>query len=142
VHHQYQRHRWKICHRCQHHRRQILSLVPLLLSIPVANLPLMSIILAANVKDTDSKLPAVSYGILSGFGELIHEKNLKLKISWYCPFNYLMANATIFYFVIFFKLLLIRAHYPYICLLWSCMLWTESGLEVCFSFGVVLRNCV
>jgi hypothetical protein len=54
VHHRYQRHQWQICHRYQQqqlqncrryqrHQRQILPPVPLVLLIPVANLPPMSI---------------------------------------------------------------------------------------------------
>jgi hypothetical protein len=27
-------------------------------------------------------------GVLRGLGKLIHEKNLKSKISWHCPFKY------------------------------------------------------
>ncbi len=42
VHHQYQRHRWQICHRCQRHQRQILPPVYLVLMIPAANLPPVS----------------------------------------------------------------------------------------------------
>ncbi len=67
VHHRYQWHRWQICHRChryQQHRRQILPLVPLVLLIPVANLPPLSTIPVANlppgVDDTGGQLPPVS----------------------------------------------------------------------------------
>ncbi len=56
----YQRHWWKIFHRCQRHwwqncrryqrhRRQIFPPVPLMLLIPVANLPPVSTIPAANL---------------------------------------------------------------------------------------------
>ncbi len=44
----YQRHRWQICHWYQRHRRQILPPVLLVLLIPVANLPPVSTIPAAN----------------------------------------------------------------------------------------------
>ncbi len=30
-------------------------------------------------------------GILRGLGKLIHEKNQKSKISWHCPFNFLVC---------------------------------------------------
>ncbi len=45
----YQRYRWQICHRYQRHRRQILPPVSLVLLIPVANLPPVSTIPAANL---------------------------------------------------------------------------------------------
>ncbi len=48
VHHRYQWHRRQICHRYQRHRRQILPPVPLVLLIPVANLPPVSTTLVAN----------------------------------------------------------------------------------------------
>ncbi len=59
MHHRYQRHRWQICHRCQRHRRQnccryqlhrrqIFPPISLVLLIPVANLPPVSTIPAAN----------------------------------------------------------------------------------------------
>ncbi len=50
VHHRYQRHQWQIFHRYQWHRHKIFPLVPLLLLIPVANLPPVSIITAANLR--------------------------------------------------------------------------------------------
>jgi hypothetical protein len=48
MHHRYQRHQWQICHRYQRHRRQIFPPFSLALLIPVANLALVSTILAAN----------------------------------------------------------------------------------------------
>ncbi len=48
VHHRYQRHRWQICDRCQRHGRQILPPISLLLLIPVANLPPVSLTPVAN----------------------------------------------------------------------------------------------
>ncbi len=45
----HQWHRRQICHRYQQHRRQILPLAPLVLLIPVANLPPVSTIPAANL---------------------------------------------------------------------------------------------
>ncbi len=48
VHHRYQRHQRQICHQYRRHRRQILPPVLLVLLIPVANLPPVSTILAAN----------------------------------------------------------------------------------------------
>ncbi len=93
----YRWHRWQICHRCQQHKGnwwQNLSPVSL---IPVANLPPVSLILAkfatsvidtsgapwlANISANFWKDPNV---IIRGLGEVIHEKNLKQKISWHCP---------------------------------------------------------
>jgi hypothetical protein len=103
----YQRHRWQICHRYQRHRRQILPPVSLVLLIPVANLPPVSTIPAANfsagVNDTGGKLPPYqrhrrqichrcqrhwwqTMGLISGCRNL--KVNLKAKV-------YIYVNSTI-----------------------------------------------
>jgi hypothetical protein len=69
-----------ICHRYQQHQRylwQNLSPVSLIL---VVHLHLrISLQIVEKIRDD----PTVS----GAWGKMIHEKNLKQKISWHCPFN-------------------------------------------------------
>jgi hypothetical protein len=100
VHHQYQRHRWQIFHWCQRHQWQILPPVSLVLLIPVANLlpvtpaaylPPVSKTMAANngseyLRKFSKKFETALMVYSGAWGNLIHEKNQKTKISWHCPF--------------------------------------------------------
>jgi hypothetical protein len=52
---------------------------------PVSTTPVVHLELRISPKK--QKIWNGSNGILSGLGELIHEKYLKSKISWHCPFN-------------------------------------------------------
>ncbi len=104
-------HRWQICHRCRWYRWQIsltpVANLPLVWLTPVANLPPVSTTsavpvakcatgvvdtggapLLANISANLQIKVEMTRMLFSGdWGNTIHEKNLKLKISWHCPFK-------------------------------------------------------
>ncbi len=111
----YRWHQWQICHRCQQHKGNWWQNLPPVSLIPVANLPPVSLIPAAifhrchwhrwqichrcrwhrwctltceYLREFPRKKIEIILMFLSGaWGKVIHEKNLKQKISWHCPFK-------------------------------------------------------
>ncbi len=109
----------QICHRCQQHKRNRWQNLPLVSLIPVANLPPVSLIpaviyhwchwhrcqichrcrwhrwctLTCEYLRKFSKKFEITLTLFSGaWGKVIHEKNLKKKISWNCPFKKLLTT--------------------------------------------------
>ncbi len=96
-------HRWQICHRCQQHKGNWWQNLPPVSLIPVANLPLVSLIPVAichrcrwhrwctltceYLREFSKKFEMILMLISGAWGKVIHEKNLKQKISWHCPFK-------------------------------------------------------
>ncbi len=92
-----------ICHRCQQHKGNWWQNLPPVSLIPVANLPPVSLIPAAichrchwhrwwtltceYLREFSKKFETVLMGYSGAGGKLIHKKNQKQKISWYCPFK-------------------------------------------------------
>ncbi len=60
-------HRWQICHRCRWHRWCTLT--------------------CEYLREFSKKFEMILRLISGAWGKVIHEKNLKQKISWHCPFN-------------------------------------------------------
>ncbi len=85
-------HRRKICHLCQHHERNWWQNLPPVSFIPVANLPPVSLTPVVHLDLWISprifqKVWNDPNVIFRAWGKVIHEKNLKQKISWHCPFK-------------------------------------------------------
>ncbi len=110
----YRWHRWQICHRCQQHKGKWWQNLPPVSLIPVANLPPVSLIPAAichrcywhrwqichrcrwhrwctlkseYLREFSKKFEMILMLLSGAWGKVIHEKNLKQKISWNCPFK-------------------------------------------------------
>ncbi len=104
-------HRRQICrgyrwHRCQQHKGNWWQNLPLVSLIPVANLPPVSLIPAAicrrccwhwwctltceYLREFLKKFEMILMLLSGAWGKVIHEKNLKQKISWHCPFKIIM----------------------------------------------------
>ncbi len=60
-------HRWQICHRCQRHQWCTLT--------------------CEYLREFSKKSEMILLLLSGAWGKVIHEKNLKQKISWHCPFN-------------------------------------------------------
>jgi len=109
--------RWQICHRCQQNKGNWWQNLPPVSLIPVANLPPVSLIPAAichrchwhrrqichqcrwhrwctltceYLREFSKKIEMILMLFSGAWGKVIHEKNLKQKISWHCPFNRLI----------------------------------------------------
>ncbi len=105
----YRWHRWQICHRCQQHKGNWWQNLPPVSLIPVANLPPVSLIQAAichrwqichrcrwhwwctltceYLREFSKKFEMILMLLSGASGKVIHEKNLKQKISWHYPFK-------------------------------------------------------
>ncbi len=60
-------HRWQICHRCRWHRWCTLT--------------------CKYLREFSKKFEMILMLLSGAWGKVIHEKNLKQKISWHCPFK-------------------------------------------------------
>ncbi len=100
----YRWHRWQICHQCQQHKGNWWQNFPPVSLIPVANLPPVSLLPAAICHRCywhrwqichrcrwhrwfSKKFEMILMLLSRARGKVIHEKNLKQKILWHCPFN-------------------------------------------------------
>ncbi len=117
---QYRWHQWQICHRCQQHKGNWWQNLPPVSLIPLANLPLVLLIPAAichrchwhrwqichrcrwhrwctltweYLREFSKKFEMIQMLLSGAWGKVIHEKNLKQKISWHCPFNSLRVHS-------------------------------------------------
>ncbi len=63
----YRGYQWQICHRCRWHRRCTLT--------------------CEYLREFSKKFEMTLMLFLGAWGKVIHEKNLKQKISWHCPFK-------------------------------------------------------
>ncbi len=116
----YRWHRWQICHRCQQHKGIWWQNLPPVSLIPVANLPLVSLIPVSichrcywhrwqichrcrwhrwctltceYLREFLKKFEMILMLLSGAWGKVIHEKNLKQKILWHCPFKQLGENT-------------------------------------------------
>ncbi len=108
----YRWHRRQFCHQCQQHKGNGWQNLPLVSLIPVAYLPPVSLIPAAICHRCHwhrwqicrwhrwctltceylckfwKKFEMILMLLSGAWGKVIHEKNLKQKILWHCPFKY------------------------------------------------------
>ncbi len=101
---------------------------------PVANLPPVSLTsVACEYLCEFSKKFEMILLLLSGVrGKVIHEKNLKQKISWHCPINAEFWNDFLFYFV---TLWIIEFFLGYLHVLHNISLRSIVSVAFCMIYG-------
>ncbi len=72
-------HRWQVCHRCQQHKGNWWKNLPPVSLTPVVHLDYF--------REFSKKFEMILMLLSGAWGKVIHEKNLKQKISWHCLFN-------------------------------------------------------